>query len=78
MASVECPLLGADFLHHSGLLVDIKGKQLVNADTHTSIPLHVQWGKSVMKLKTLGDSEDCFVRLLTTFPELTTPVFFYS
>ena len=32
VASVSIPLLGADFLQHFNLLVDIKGRKLVHAD----------------------------------------------
>ena len=32
LAPVSFPLLGADFLEHFNLLVDIKGRKLVHAD----------------------------------------------
>ena len=39
IAAVDRPLLGADFLRHTGLLVDVRGSQLINADTFSSAPL---------------------------------------
>ena len=38
IADVQKPILGADFLQHFGLLVDVKQRQLTDATTH----LHVQ------------------------------------
>ena len=38
IAAVERPILGADFLRHFGLLVDMKQRKLVDASTH----LHIQ------------------------------------
>ena len=38
VADVSRPLLGADFLCANSLLVDLKGKRLVNAETYLSIP----------------------------------------
>ena len=37
IADVSKPLLGADFLHHFGLLVDIAHGKLVDTNTHLSI-----------------------------------------
>ena len=39
VADVSHPLLGADFLWANALLVDLKGKHLVEADTYLSVPL---------------------------------------
>ena len=39
IAEVSRPLLGADFLRSNSLLVDVKGKRLVDAATYHSVPL---------------------------------------
>ena len=39
IAKVTSPLVGADFLRHSGLLVDVRHKRLVQADNGSSVSL---------------------------------------
>ena len=39
VASVQRPLLGADFLAHFNLLVDIAGRRLLFSDTFSTLPL---------------------------------------
>ena len=38
IADVLKPILGADFLRHYGLLVDLKCKRLMDADTFLTVP----------------------------------------
>lgn len=41
VANVAYPLLGANFLRHYSLLVDLTNKRLVDADTYATIPLEL-------------------------------------
>lgn len=77
-AEVERPLLGADFLRHTGLLVDVRGKRLVDAKTFNSVSLqHSQVHKSCIpvSLATKPDEKDSYNQLLAQFPSITTPDF---
>ena len=68
IANVARPLLGADFLRANSLLVDLKGKRLVDAETYLSIPL----GKAracAPRLATIFASTDKYDLLLAEFPE---------
>ena len=71
---VARPLLGADFLRANSLLVDLKGKRLVDAETYLSIPL----GNARMcapRLATISASTDKYDLLLAEFPDITAPNF---
>ena len=74
IAAVERPLLGSDFLRHSGLLVDVRRRQLVQAETFATVPLEVT-NRSSTQLGSLDDSDNCYARLLADFPDLTSPTF---
>ena len=70
IADVARPLLGADFLRANSLLVDLKGKRLVDAETYLSIPL----GNARMcapRLATISASTDKYDLLLAEFPDIT-------
>ena len=74
IADVARPLLGADFLRANSLLVDLKGKRLVDAETYLSIPL----GNAQMRaprLATISASTDKYDLLRAEFPDITTPNF---
>lgn len=72
VADVHKPILGADFLHHFNIMVDLKKKRLV--DTHTQ--LYVQGILSpspspAPSLPTPSATTDDYTKLLSQFPELT-------
>ena len=77
VAEVSRPLLGADFLRSNSLLVDLKGKRLVDAATYHSIPLH-STRVSAPRLDAISSSTDCYDLLLADFPDITTPNFVQS
>ncbi len=69
-------ILGADFLKHFNLLVDLKRKQLIDATTHLQVkgmitprrqpPLHPIWNISANH-----NNNSCMYRsILTSFPSL--------
>ena len=68
------PLLGADFLRSNSLLVDVKGKRLVDAVTYHSVPLS-STRAPVAHLDAISSSTDQYDRLLADFPDITTPNF---
>ncbi len=68
------PLLGADFLRANALLVDLKGRRLVDAATFHSVPLSPTTAPAP-HLNAITTLTDQFDRLLAEFPEITTPDF---
>ena len=77
IADVSRPLLGADFLHTNSLLVDLKGKRLMDAATYHSVPLQ-STKVSAPHLDTISSSTDQYDLLLAEFPDITTPNFVQS
>ena len=77
IADVTRPLLGADFLRSNSLLVDLKGKRLVDAATFHSAPL---WPTTAHAphLDAISISTDQYDMLLAEFPDITTPNFSHS
>ena len=74
IAEVSRPLLGADFLRANSLLVDLKGKRLVDAETFSSTPLS-KADVLAPHLSTVHQSNNEYYRLLSTFAQITTPQF---
>ena len=68
------PLLGADFLRVNSLLVDLKGKRLVNAETYLSTPLQ-KAKERAPHLGAISISTDTYAKLLTKFPKIMVPNF---
>ena len=77
IADVTRPLLGADFLRSNSLLVDLKGKRLVDAATIYSVPLKPTTALAP-HLNVISISTDQYNILLTDFPNMTTPNFVHS
>ncbi len=74
LTTVERPLLGADFLHSSGLLVDVRQKQLIHSTTLVTFPLQVA-GIPSQSLGAVTPPSNCYSQLLFEFPGLTTSTF---
>ena len=71
IADVHKPLLGADFLHHFGLLVDVTNGKLVDKQTRLSIHgILAQDTPPSLTLPTHAFSQ-AYSALLSEFPELT-------
>ena len=77
VAEVTRPLLGADFLRDNSLLVDLKGKQLVDAATFSSAPLTPTFTPAP-QLHAVTSHTNKYDQLLAEFPEITTPTFTQS
>ncbi|XP_018395959.1 PREDICTED: uncharacterized protein LOC108774366 [Cyphomyrmex costatus] len=71
VADVSKPIIGADFLAHYGLLVDLRGGKLVDQVTSLTVP-----GQciccSVPSIKTVAGETPYHV-LMTKYPEVTRP-----
>ena len=74
IAEVSRPLLGADFLRANSLLVDLRGRRLVDAKTYFSSPL-CEAGAPALHLSTISRPGDDYDKLLAKFPEITRPNF---
>ncbi|KAL5484407.1 hypothetical protein EMCRGX_G020900 [Ephydatia muelleri] len=72
IADVSRPLLGADFLRSNSLLVDLKGRRLVDAETYHSVPLGAT-RTPALHLNAVTSNQ--YNTLLSKFPEITMPVF---
>ena len=71
IAEVSKPIIGADFLRHFGLLVDLGRKRLMDAETFLTVP--ASYGRSsVCRLSVLVEA-DCFSGILEEFKEVTVP-----
>ena len=77
IAEVTHPLLGADFLRANSLLVDLKGKRLVDAATYQSVPLSPTTTPALHP-DAISGSTDPYNVLLATFPDITIPNFVQS
>lgn len=74
IADVSQPLLGADFLRAHSLLVDMKGKRLVNSETFESMTLrHADYIAPHLDSVTFSDND--YARILAEFPDIITPQF---
>ena len=72
IADVNKPLLGADFLHHFHLSVDLNSRKLVDNTTHLSICGVLAPSLSLKpSLPPLPHSPNNYSRLLTEYPQLT-------
>lgn len=78
LADVSRALLGADFLCSNALYVDVRGKRLVDATTFVSTPLSFDTTDHPTPFNAFSLSSDEYSKLLTTFPEITTPDFICS
>jgi cleavage and polyadenylation specificity factor subunit 1 len=74
IADVKHPILGADFLGHHGLLVDIRNRNLVDSQTNLKTVI-TRTHQNAYSLTTLNPlfSSNSFTSLLLDYPELVHP-----
>lgn len=72
VADVSKGILGADFLHHYGLLVDLKNKKLIDNTTKLKIVAEVTTVDANESVSSLYATCQ-FSKLLENFPDLTKP-----
>ena len=71
IADVKKPILGADFLRHFGLLVDMRRLKLTDAHTHLSIQGILSSDPSPSPSVCAKDVDNPHLKLLSEFPALT-------
>ncbi|GFS16796.1 Pol polyprotein [Elysia marginata] len=74
-ANVKRPLLGADFLHQHNLLVVIRGRRLIEADSFSHISCSVSSISTDSVLALIGPTSNRFRKILNGYPELLQPTF---
>ena len=72
IADIEQPIIGADFLMHYSLLVDLKSRCLRDMKTGLAIPATLSSIKS-LSLNRVDVVRNEYTKLLSQFPELTRP-----
>ena len=75
LADVSQPILGADFLRHYGLLVDLRTNRLWDATTSLSVNGIASDFPSLNLTIVQVDSDSVYKRLLAEFTEITRPMF---
>ena len=71
VADLPYPILGSDFLHYYNLLVDMRGRQLIDANTELSFLGLKSTVSSISPVFFIATSDDTFQTLLSSFPDLT-------
>ena len=74
VAEVERPLLGADFLRHSGLLVNVRTGRLVRPDTFNSVQISAA-SFTHNSLCATSNILNTYAALLSEYPAICTPSF---
>ena len=74
IANVPKAILGADFLRHHNLLVDVKGRRLLDMETYCSMPCTVS-SSFTTGLTHITESDSAYLKLIDEFPTLTSPIF---
>ena len=75
VAKVSRPLVGADFLRHSGLLVDVRRRRLVQADSGSTASLSSVSSRAVPTISVVQPSNPYVSWLRDDYPELIRPTF---
>ena len=71
IAEVQRPILGADFLRHFGLLVDMQKRKLIDAHTHLYIQGTISHITSPSPSYCPKDTNNPYITLLSAYPALT-------
>jgi transposase InsO family protein len=72
IADVQRPILGSDFLRHTGLLVDIRNRRLIDPSSLQSVPLQLA---EVPAVHLVQAERSDYEKLLNDFPSLTSPTY---
>lgn len=75
IANVNKPIIGADFLSHYGLLVDVSHRKLLDKLTHLHVVASLSNCNEEVSIKTV-DEKHPYKHLLNEFSEITKPVTF--
>lgn len=75
IANVSYPIIGADFLNHYNILVDLRGARLIDANTKLNTQCKIRAvDPSHVSVTSLPEPRDEFTKLLAEFAQLTRPV----
>ena len=75
IADISTPIIGADFLHHFGLLVDVRNLKLIDSTTNLSVSGILSSTPSISPTFVKADDQTPYKHLLTQFPDITRPVY---
>ena len=75
MADVKTPIIGADFLAESGLLVDLQRRRLVNAATYECIGANYASDDALRVLGVASKTPSPLASVIDDFPSILTPNF---
>ena len=70
-ADLPYSILGSDFLRYYNLLVDMRRRRLIDANTELSVPGLKSIVSSISPVFFIAASDDTFQTLLSSFPDLT-------
>ena len=74
IADVEQPIIGADFLHHHRLTVDLRARRIMDSVTQLSSPASIAHGSRFTSPSiNLTSVPDSVKNILSSFPDLTRP-----
>ena len=73
VADVKHPILGSDFLRITGLIIDHRGRKLIDSTSLVSVPLQTPRSRNVVSILSRASNE--FEVLLLQFPAVLTPRF---
>lgn len=75
VAQVAQPIIGADFLRHFHLMVDVANRRLVNIETFFSFPIKGDRSVPAINRITTAPPAERFRKILSEFPSITEPRF---
>ena len=78
IADLPYSILGSDFLHHYNLLVNMRRRRLIDANTEPSVPGLKSTVLFINPVFFIAASNGPFQELLSSFPEMTTLNFVVS
>ncbi|CAM1298531.1 Uncharacterised protein r2_g816 [Pycnogonum litorale] len=73
VADVQTPLLGADFLGHYGLLVDVANRRWLDIDSFHTTPLDIGRNETNIHACKLACTESPYAQLIDEFPDVFKP-----
>ena len=78
IADVKSPIIGADFLLHFNLLVDLKNRPLIDNNTNTSVVGSIRSSHKTGIRSALPMCDSAYLDILKNFISLTQPISYNS
>ena len=75
ITDIATPIIGADFLRHFGLLVDIRNQRLTDSTTNLSVRGITSTTASISPMFIAPNSQAEYQSILDKFPDITRPVY---